>query len=225
MARIRTIKPEFWSDDTVTECSLSARLLFIGIWNFADDAGNLDRSHKQIKTRVFPLDNINCEPLILELITHGLLIEYSVSGKKYLHIPGFTKHQLINRPSKPVVPDYEESMRTPGVLTESSVTTHSGREGKGREGRSADAPAREKVRKSSRVPEDFLPDVAYAAVKIPDIDADAEVRKFRDWEFQTPRSDWAACWRTWIAKCLETGKYAKKTHGRAGHGLPVFQPG
>lgn len=134
MARIRTIKPEFWSDDTITECSLSARLLFIGIWNFADDAGNLDRSHKQIKTRIFPLDNINCEPLIQELLTHGLLIEYSVSGQKYLHIPGFAKHQLINRPSKPVVPAYEESLRTHVALTEGSVSTHPVREGKGREG-------------------------------------------------------------------------------------------
>jgi hypothetical protein len=98
VSRIRTIKPDFWTDDTITECSLSARLLFIGIWNFADDAGNLDRSAKQIKARVFPVDSIDCEPLIQELITHGLLIEYSVSDKKYLHIQGFAKHQVINRP-------------------------------------------------------------------------------------------------------------------------------
>lgn len=133
MARIRTIKPEFWTDDAVTECSLSARLLFIGIWNFADDAGNLDRSAKQIKSRVFPIDNVDCEPLIVELITQGLLTEYAVSGKKYLHIPGFTKHQVINRPSKPVVPAYESSLSDHVTLTESSVVTHDGREGKGRE--------------------------------------------------------------------------------------------
>jgi hypothetical protein len=151
MARIRTIKPEFWSDDTVTECSLSARLLFIGMWNFADDAGNLDRSHKQIKTRVFPIDNINCEPLIQELLTQGLIVEYSVEGQKYLHIPGFAKHQLINRPSKPVVPPFQESLRTQGTLTEPSMSTHDGGEGKGRdrkgeegkgmEGKGRDTPA------------------------------------------------------------------------------------
>jgi hypothetical protein len=135
VARIRSIKPEFWTDDSITECSLSARLLFIGIWNFADDAGNLDRSAKQIKARVFPLDNIDCEPLIRELITHGLLIEYSVSDRKYLHIPGFAVHQVINRPSAPLVPGYEDSLRTPVTLTESSVSTHSGEEGKGGEGK------------------------------------------------------------------------------------------
>jgi hypothetical protein len=126
MARIRTIKPDFWTDEKLTECSLSARLLFIGTWNFADDNGNLDRSHKQIKARVFPLDNIECEPLLNELIAQGLLTEYAVEGKLYLHIQGFTKHQLINRPSKPTCPDYNDSLNTHGVL----ITEGKGVEGK-----------------------------------------------------------------------------------------------
>lgn len=133
MARIRTIKPEFWTDEKLTECSLSARLLFIGTWNFADDSGNLDRSAKQIKARVFPIDNIDCEPLIQELITQGLLTEYSVIDKKYLHIQGFTKHQLINRPSKPSCPEFDGALVTQATLTEPSLSTHDGREGKGRE--------------------------------------------------------------------------------------------
>lgn len=133
MARIRTIKPEFWTDEKLTECSLSARLLFIGTWNFADDAGNLDRSAKQIKARVFPIDNIDCEPLIQELIAQGLLIEYAVNDKKYLHIQGFAKHQLINRPSKPSCPEFDSSLVTHETLTEYSLNTHDGREGKGRE--------------------------------------------------------------------------------------------
>jgi len=39
MARIRTIKPEFWVSEQVGECSPNARLLFIGMWNFCDDRG------------------------------------------------------------------------------------------------------------------------------------------------------------------------------------------
>lgn len=116
MARIRTIKPDFWTDEKLTECSLSARLLFIGTWNFADDNGNLDRSSKQIKARVFPLDNLDCEPLIIELLSKELLIEYQHEERLYLHIQGFNKHQLINRPSKPTCPLYDESLRTHGVL-------------------------------------------------------------------------------------------------------------
>lgn len=129
MARIRTIKPDFWTDEKITECSLSARLLFIGTWNFADDEGNLQASAKKLKMQIFPADNIDCQPLLDELITHGLLIEYSVNDEKFLHIKGFKKHQVINRPSKsniPHMPVADDSLSTHGVLID-------GREGKGRE--------------------------------------------------------------------------------------------
>jgi hypothetical protein len=143
MARIRTIKPDFWTDEKLTECSPIARLLFIGLLNFADDNGNLTRSSKKIKMQVFPADMIDCEPLIGELITHGVLSEYSVSGEKYLNIKGFTKHQLINRPSKtniPVMEVTESSLNTHGVLSESSLTERKGEEGSGEEGKGKDKP-------------------------------------------------------------------------------------
>ena len=135
MARIRTIKPDFWTDETLTECSLSARLLFIGSWNFADDNGNLEHSAKQLKMKIFPADDIKVTPLLNELVAHGLLIEYSVSDKKYLHIRGFLKHQVINRPSKSNIPPFDDSLRTHGTLPEDSLREGKGREveGKGRE--------------------------------------------------------------------------------------------
>ena len=133
MARIRTIKPEFWTDEAITECSLSARLLFIGMWNFADDRGNIERSAKQMKMKIFPADDIDCEPLLCELMLHNFLIEYEYDGKKYLHIRTFADHQIINRPSKTGLPEYEETMRTHAQLTEDSLTEGKGREGKGKE--------------------------------------------------------------------------------------------
>jgi len=133
MARIRTIKPEFWTDDALTECSLSARLLFIGTWNFADDNGNLDRSSKQLKARIFPHDTIDVEALVIELMSQRLLIEYSIEGKIFLHIKSFNKHQKINRPSTSQIPAFDESLSTHGALTEHSPTEGKGREGKGKE--------------------------------------------------------------------------------------------
>jgi hypothetical protein len=118
------IKPEFWSDERIGECSASARLLFIGTWNFADDYGNLDRSPKQLKAQIFPYDLINCEALILELLERDLVSEYEVDGKKYLHINGFDKHQIIDRKSKarcPLAP-------TQRTLGESSASTRHKRE-------------------------------------------------------------------------------------------------
>lgn len=159
MARIRTVKPEFWTDEKIVECSIPARLLFVGLFNFADDKGCMERSPKRIKMQVFPADTIDCEPLIMELITHGLLTEYSVNGSQYLQIPGFLKHQKINRPSNSNIPlppvqtakeqqnngnslnehdaHGDESQRPHGVLSESSVNTQGGltdgKEGKGKE--------------------------------------------------------------------------------------------
>nr|MBF6067360.1 primosomal protein [Klebsiella pneumoniae] len=37
MARIRTIKPEFWTDEDMAEVSEPACLLAIGLLNYADD--------------------------------------------------------------------------------------------------------------------------------------------------------------------------------------------
>lgn len=135
MARIRTIKPEFFTDDTVAECSPSARLLFVGTWVFADDYGNLDRSAKQLKAQVFPYDNTDVEPLLQELLRSGLLCEYEADGKFYLHIKGFCEHQKIDKPSKPRRPLPEPSANGSGTLVDDSPSTRSGREGKGREGK------------------------------------------------------------------------------------------
>lgn len=134
MARIRTIKPDFWTDEKIVELSFEARLFFIGSWNFADDNGNLQRSARKLKMQIFPADAIDCEPVIQSLIAHGLLIEYFVNGETFLHIKGFKAHQVINRPSKTGLPG-PESSSTPAPLTEPSLTEGKGegKEGNGRE--------------------------------------------------------------------------------------------
>lgn len=144
MARIRSIKPEFWTDEKVLLCSIPARLLFIGTWNQADDYGNLDASPIQLKTRILPGDAVEVGPLVAELVTAGLLDEYSTNDKKYLHIKNFPRHQKIDRPSGPRCPlpdgspttprgTREGSARTPRVFDEPPPPEGKGREGKGME--------------------------------------------------------------------------------------------
>ena len=53
--RKRMIDPGYWSDDKVIELQPEQRLLFIGMWNFADDSGVLKNSPKQLKHRYFLL--------------------------------------------------------------------------------------------------------------------------------------------------------------------------
>lgn len=135
MARIRTLKPDFWTDEALSDCSPTARLLFIGTWSYADDYGNLERSSKQLKAQIFPYDGLKIEPLLEELIKAGVLIEYEADGKKYLHIKGFDKHQKVEKRSNPKHPAYNQSLITPRVVTDSSPTSSgsSSSLGKGRE--------------------------------------------------------------------------------------------
>ncbi|RAU43457.1 MULTISPECIES: DnaT-like ssDNA-binding domain-containing protein [unclassified Pseudomonas] len=101
MARIRSIKPEFWTSEQVMECSPIARLLFIGIWNFCDDAGNHPLSPKTLKALVFPGDDITStqvSDLIADLESKGLISIYSHSAKLYLHVNGW-HHQKIDKPT------------------------------------------------------------------------------------------------------------------------------
>lgn len=152
MARIRTVKPDYWTDERVGECSVSARLLFIACWNFSDDHGGLDRSAKQLKAQAFPYDAIDCEPLVQELLNAGLLVEYSVDCKTYLHIKGFRKHQKVEKPAKPRVPVYEPSLNSRGVLTESSPSPHLGVAVSSLEGKGMEGKGREEEREMSAEP-------------------------------------------------------------------------
>lgn len=131
MARIRTIKPEFWTDGAILECSTNARLLFLGLLNFADDNGNIDGSPKTIKAQILPADDINVSPLLTELRENGLVIFYQVDRRVYLHIKGFKDHQKIDRPGKPRCPLYEDSMKVRRTIAEPSLQEGKGMEGNG----------------------------------------------------------------------------------------------
>lgn len=141
MARIRTVKPEFWSSEQVMSCRPMARLLFIGLWNFCDDGGNHPLAPRTIKALVFPGDDITTEEvsnLLGELEGADLIESYWVAGKNYFHVRGW-KHQKIEKknykyPAPPAdIEDDSESGRRQ-FAEESSTGRRAvdpGREGKG----------------------------------------------------------------------------------------------
>lgn len=101
MARIRTIKPEFWTSEQVANCSRDARLLFVGMWNFCDDAGIHPKSYKRLKLEILPGDNCSDDDIkrwVTELIQVGLIVEYSVDETHYWMITGW-HHQRIEKPN------------------------------------------------------------------------------------------------------------------------------
>lgn len=89
MAKIRGVKPEFWTDENVVELSIPARLLFIGLWNHACDNGHLQDKSKQIKMRVLPTDDVNCAELLREIESQGLIER----ADGWITVPNLTSHQ------------------------------------------------------------------------------------------------------------------------------------
>jgi 5-methylcytosine-specific restriction endonuclease McrA len=103
MARIRTIKPEFWTDEKVVSIPFEARLLFIGLWNFCDDAGALPDSPERIRMQVFPSDpEVRVANLLDLLLTIGLLDRWvcEADSSYVLTIRNWDRHQKIDNPSK-----------------------------------------------------------------------------------------------------------------------------
>jgi hypothetical protein len=93
MARARNIKPDFFTDDNIIECSLPARVIFIGLWTLADCEGRLQDKPKQIQARILPVDNVDADELLNELQANNLIIRYVVDGNGFIEIPNFLKHQ------------------------------------------------------------------------------------------------------------------------------------
>ena len=97
MARARNIKPGFFRNAELVELPYEARLLFIGLWTLADREGRLEDRPKQIKMEIFPADNLDCNELLDQLAGTGMIVRYQHSGKRYLQVVNFSKHQNPHR--------------------------------------------------------------------------------------------------------------------------------
>jgi 5-methylcytosine-specific restriction endonuclease McrA len=105
MARIRTIKPEFWTDEKIVQLPYEARLLFIGIWNFADDHGCLWDEPERIRMQVLPNDAVDISGLLDLLCASDLLEVYESSDEKRIfRVTHFNDHQKVDHPTPSKIP-------------------------------------------------------------------------------------------------------------------------
>lgn len=127
MARIRTIKPEFFTSEDICELSPHARLFYIALWCEADREGRFAWKAKTFKLRYFPADDIDIEDIGKELTDRGLIEMY---GDGLAHIPKFLSHQHINnREAASSLPDPHASPRVKHASPHVKVA-QGGREGK-----------------------------------------------------------------------------------------------
>ena len=100
MARDRKIPSDFWTWEAVIDCAPMTRLLFIGLWNFADDLGVQPLRPRTIRMQVFPgdaIDNDTVRAMIDELAAQGLVRIYEVDGAQYVAVTDWDQLQRVGR--------------------------------------------------------------------------------------------------------------------------------
>lgn len=146
MARIRTIKPDFFRSEDTAGLSPHSRLLFIGLWTMADREGRLLDRPRKIGIELFPWEpDIDVSMLLDELAARRLIVRYTVDLHICIAILSFGKHQRPH-PQEPCsdIPA-PPTISSPGDVganrdLQLSITAHNdglsseGREGKGKEG-------------------------------------------------------------------------------------------
>lgn len=100
MAKIRTIKREFWHDEKIGSLPVEARLLYIGTWSIADDNGVLRGNPAYIRSQLFAYDEEVTAADVrrwLELLTaERMLVPFTHRGERYLLVRRFRDHQKID---------------------------------------------------------------------------------------------------------------------------------
>jgi translation initiation factor IF-1 len=213
MPKIRGVKPDYWTDDDVVEVSIPARLLFIGMWNFACDNGHLQDKTRQLKMRILPGDDVNVAELLREIEAAELISR----ADGWITIPNLTKHQ---KPHK----SWWTTCEMPGCVLPEGASHAPGNRGttvaKPLSNRSATAdvdvdcdvelkvsstaasatPAR-KTKNRTPVPSAFKPTAKHREkAKTLNLDVDLEVEKFCDYHLSkgTKNASWDAAFNNWL---------------------------
>lgn len=164
MARIRTIKPQFFMNEDMAELPPLSRLLFVGLWTLADKEGRLEDRPKRIKAHILPYDDYDIDAALDQLADGLFIMRYSFESHHYIQINNFKKHQRITgteADAESTIPAPENGLETPGKQSGNAGETpgkqpgntqddRNGREGKGKEEREARA----------EIPESSIPPLA-----------------------------------------------------------------
>jgi hypothetical protein len=109
MARIRSAKPEWWTDPRMVALKRVIRWTFKGLWEVcADDEGRFLADPRVIKGQLWPMDDDltprQIETHLAALATAGRISLYVADGVRYGVVVNFLKHQKISHPTPSRLP-------------------------------------------------------------------------------------------------------------------------
>lgn len=141
MGRIRTIKPEFWKNEGLSELTESTHLIAAALLNYADDEGYFNANEKLILAECSPLrePSTNIRRTLDELSRVGYLrLGKCEDGREYGHIIKFKEHQRVDRPKpskiKDLQIDWNGSTNNRRTIDEQSTEEGNREQGKERKG-------------------------------------------------------------------------------------------
>ncbi len=98
--RIRTVKPEFFTDQDLylaeKESGLPIRLSFAGLWCCSDREGRFPWKPMELKAHILPFEDVDFSRVLDACATRGFVVKYASGGRDYGWIPTFKRHQAIN---------------------------------------------------------------------------------------------------------------------------------
>ncbi|RXE54195.1 MULTISPECIES: hypothetical protein [Pseudomonas fluorescens group] len=100
MARARNIKPALFTNEILGVGHPLCTLLFQGLWLLADKEGRLEDRPLRIKAEIFPYREADVDAMLHWLAHKGFIVRYSASGKAFIEVCNFTKHQNPHKNEK-----------------------------------------------------------------------------------------------------------------------------
>lgn len=99
MARIRTIKPEFWHDEKLAPCDPLTRLVFLGLISAADDFGRVLDNVRVLDAFMFPETSDSVREPLANLSRMGRIQRgKTASGQRIIQIVNWDRHQKVDKP-------------------------------------------------------------------------------------------------------------------------------
>lgn len=138
MARCRNLKPGFFKNEALAELDALVRLLFAGLWCYADRDGRLEDRPKRLKAEILPYSDLDIDDALNQLSRGDdpFIVRYQVGDGRFIQVRKFREHQSPHNTEKEsVIPEFsldnatltkQQQLAIKGIEVDGSEVTRKG---------------------------------------------------------------------------------------------------
>jgi hypothetical protein len=129
MARIRSIKPEFFKHGDLQDLEIAnpgqyVMLVYAGLWTQCDKNGVFYYKARELKNEILPYIVFDMQRTLDILEKEGYFIKYTVENREYGYIPKFSKYQFPVKNEKDSPPKYPAPPNNIDLTKNTASTTN-----------------------------------------------------------------------------------------------------